>query len=446
VKNPAIGRGTVIALLILALAVGGLVPLGAARAQAPSATIVFAALQAIRENHYEEQDPIKLLGAAVDGLRRALTRAGVTPNLPDLTATTESRARAEFQNRFELAIQQGQSRVTADQLQYAASQGMAGFIDDSHTGFISPERRAEDIRRQRNEASYSGIGISMLTRDGRFFIQHVFSGTPAQRAGIRNWDRILSIDGTTTQGMTSEDVSGRIRGPQGQTVTLVVQRPGQANPISIPITREAIVIPTVEYQLLDNRIGYIRFSQFAQQAGPRIRQALEDLQQQGMRALVLDLRGNSGGLLNELNRIAEYFLPAGTNIYTMETRREGKRTFVSRTNPIVDRALPMTVLIDDGSSSAAELLAAALQENRRATLIGRPTAGAVLVSVVFPLPQGAAMSVSIARLITGAGNVLEGNGIKPDVAVDLATEDIERGVDTQLARALQATNQRLAGR
>jgi carboxyl-terminal processing protease len=432
--------------MVAALALGGLAPLTHAQAQAPNAIVVFAALQTIRENHYEEQDPVKLLGAAVDGMRRALTRAGVTPNLPDIPAANENRARAEFQNRFELAVQQGQGKVSADQLQYAAAQGMAAHIDDSHTGFIPPERRAEDLRRQRNEASYSGIGISMLTREGRFYIQHVFSGTPAQRSGLRNWDRIVSIDGASTQGMTSEDVSGKIRGPQGQTVSILVQRPGQTNPVTISITREPIVIPTIEHQMLDNRIGYIRFSQFTQQAGPRIRQALEELQQQGMRALVLDLRGNSGGLLNELNRIAEYFLPAGTNIYTMETRREGKRTFVSRAAPIVDRSIPMTVLIDDGSASAAELLAAALQENRRATLVGRTSAGAVLVSVVFPLPQGAGMSVSIARLITGAGAVLEGNGIKPDVTVDLATEDIERGVDTQLARALQATTQRLAGR
>ncbi|GBD28584.1 putative CtpA-like serine protease [bacterium HR31] len=186
--------------------------------------------------------------------------------------------------------------------------------------------------------------------------------------------------------------------------------------------------------MLDGQVGYVRFGQFNQGSSARLSRAVGELQQQGIRGLVLDLRGNPGGFVSELNRVAELFLPRGVVVYTLESREEGRRSYVTRSGPVLDAALPMVVLVDDDTASAAELLSAALRDHGRAPLVGVRTAGAVLVSVTFPLPGGAGLSVAIARMLTPKGEELEGRGIQPDVEVDLTGADLDNGTDSQLVR------------
>ncbi|MDR5683847.1 MAG: S41 family peptidase [Armatimonadota bacterium] len=436
-----------LAALILSLAIVTSVPtgLGGIRpAAAADASLVFAVLDLLKNEHVDRPDPVRLLAAALGGLRQALSRAGVTATLPDLAATDEVGARVEFQARFDQALAVAAGRVTQTQLQYAAAQAMAASMGDSHTGFITPERLAERRRQQQNQAGFTGIGILLMPRAGRFYIKLVFPGTPAERSGLRPFDRIVAIDGQSTEGMTTEDVSNRIRGPQGTPVTVVVQRPGQPTPLSFLIVREPIVVPAVEHRMLEGGIGYIRFGQFTQGSANLVRRAIEDLQAQGMRGMLLDLRSNPGGFVAELNRVADMLLPAGLPIYTMDSRRDGRQTQVTRTGPVLHQITPLVVLVDDGTASASELLAAALQEHGRGTLVGTRTAGAVLVSITFPLPGGAGLSVAIARMTTSRGVVLEGNGLRPDVEVELTLEDLDRGVDSQLARGRDELARRLA--
>jgi carboxyl-terminal processing protease len=434
------------ALILSLVIVAGVVvgPVGVRPAAAADASLVFAVVDILRDEHVDQPDPVRLLAAAVQGLRQALSRAGITATLPDLTATDDIRAREEFQARFDQAVTAAAGRLTEAQLQHAAAQAMAASMNDSHTGFISSERLAERRRQQQNQAGFTGIGILLMSRPDRFYVRLVFPGTPAERAGLRQFDRIAAIDGQSTVGMTTEDVSSRIRGPQGTPVTITVQRPGQVAPLSFVIVREPIVVAAVEHRLLDGRIGYIRFGQFTQGSASLVRRAIEDLQRQGMRGLVLDIRSNPGGFVAELNQIADMFLPAGLPIYTMDSRRQGAQTQVTRAGPVLNRATPLVVLVDDGTASAGELLAAALQDHGRAALVGAQTAGAVLVSLTFPLPGGAGLSVSIARMTTPRGVVLEGNGLRPDVEVELTIEDMDRGIDSQLARALDELARRLA--
>lgn len=424
----AVAAGLLVA--VLAWAVAGV-------AQAADASLVFRVVELLRDEHVARPDPVQLYRAALGGVREALQRAGVAAPLADLFARDEEHARGQFQARFEQAVRLAGGRLTERELQFAAARAAAASLRDSHTGFITPERLAEIRRQQQNEAAFTGIGILLLSKDGRFYARLVFSGSPAQRAGLQPFDRILAIDGVSTEGMTTEQVSSRIRGPQGTTVTLTVRRATQPTPVVVSIVREPIVVPSVEWSVLDGQVGYLRLGQFNQGASARVARAVGELQQQGIRGLVLDLRGNPGGFVSELNRVAEVFLPRGLVVYTMESRDEGRRAYLTRTGPLLDPSVPVVVLVDDDTASAAELLSAALRDHGRAPLVGLRTAGAVLVSVTFPLPGGAGLSVAIARMLTPRGEELEGRGLVPDVEVDLTSADLERGFDSQLARGTQ---------
>jgi carboxyl-terminal processing protease len=432
----------IVAVFVAASALAA--PVTVRPAHAAEAGLVFAVVDLLKNEHVDRPDPLRLLAAAVDGLRQALSRAGVTATLPDIVATDEAAARAEFQTRFERAVAAAAGRLTDTQLQHAAAQAMAASMNDSHTGFITPERFAEIEHQRRNLAGFTGIGILLMHRERRFYVRLVFPGTPAERSGLRPFDRIVAIDGQSTEGMGMEDVVNRVRGPRGEAVTITVQRPGLPVPLSITIVREPIVVPAVEHRMKEGQIGYIRFGQFTAGSADMMRRAIEDLQAQGMRGLILDIRSNRGGFVRELNLVAEMFLPAGLPIYTMDSRRDGVRTHTTRGHPLLDPATPLVVLIDDGTASAGELLAAALQEHGRGTLVGTRTAGAVLVSITFPLRDGSALSVSIARMTTSRGVVLEGNGLRPDIEVELTIEDLDRGIDSQLARARDELARRLA--
>lgn len=404
-------------------------------AQAADASLVFRVVELLRDEHVARPDPVQLYRAALAGVREALQRAGVVTPLAELFARDEDHAREQFQRRFDRAVRAASGRLGERELAFAAARAAATSLRDSHTGFITPERLAEMRRQQQNQAAFTGIGILLLSKDGKFYARLVFSGSPAQRAGLQPFDRIVAIDGVSTEGMTTEQVSGRIRGPQGTSVTLTIQRPGQASPSVVTIVREPIVVPSVEWAVMDAQLGYVRFGQFNQGASARLARALAELQQQGVRGFVLDLRGNPGGFVSELNRVAELFLPPGVVVYTMESRDEGRRSYVTRTGPFLDPTVPLVVLVDDDTASAAELLSAALRDHGRALLVGLRTAGAVLVSVTFPLPGGAGLSVAIARMLTPRGEELEGRGLLPDVEVDLTAADLDSGVDSQLARA-----------
>ncbi|MCS7173624.1 MAG: S41 family peptidase [Armatimonadetes bacterium] len=413
-------------------------------ARAADASLVFATLNALVQRHVGEPDPVQLLRAALEGVREALRKAGISAEIPDLRATDFLLARQEFQQRFDEAAARASGRISEEELQYAAARAMASSLGDSHTGFLAPHEMEERRRQQLNEAGYTGIGILLLSKSGRFYIRRVFPGSPAERAGLREFDRILAIDGQSTEGMTTEDVSGRIRGPGGTMVTLTVQRPGHPTHLTLPVVRAPIVVPTVETRVLPGQVGYLRFSQFTQGSSFQLRQALQELLREGIRGLALDLRGNPGGFVAELNRVADYLLGPGLPLYTTESRAEGRTTQFTRGPRVLPADLPLVVLVDEDTASAAELLSAAIQEHGRGLLVGTRTSGAVLISITVPLPGGAGVTVAIARLYTPRGVVLEKNGLQPDVAVDLTLEDLDRGVDAQLVRAQLELLRRLA--
>ncbi len=404
--------------------------------KAADASLVFAALLVLKDNHVDSPDPVKLLAAALGGLRQALTRAGITEPLADLRTADEGVARADFQDRFDQAVSLAAGRVGETQLQYAAAAAMAASLGDSQTSFITPEQYRASLLRQRGQASYSGIGVFFLRRSGKIYLFHVFPGGPAARAGLRDLDRLLAVDGENVQGMELDPVRARIMGPPGTVVRLEVQRFGENAPLRFSITREPILIPAVEHSILERQLGYLRFLRFSDGSAGQVRSAIAELQRQEMRGLVLDLRDNGGGLYVELNAVVDSLLPSGSVAYTERTR-QGRTTHLAQGTPVLPPGVPLVILVNESMGGPAEVLAAALQANARAQVVGVKTDGTVVSSRPWRLPGDAGIIVAVAHILSPNGVDLEGTGVTPDVVIEMNADDLDRGIDTQLRRALE---------
>ncbi len=430
------------ALILLAL----LTPLAPTPvARAADSSLVFEALRLLRANYVKTVDPVKVLNAAVGSLHARLSDAGVAIELPEIPpGTSEADARRLFIERFATALTAGASGgLTETQLAYQAIRGMTESFQDSHTGFLTPEQNRERQKRQRGQAGYNGVGIVLLPKDGKFFVRSVIPGTPSEAAGVKDFDRILRVNDVPTGGLTVEQVSEMIRG--FGTVTLTLQRPGLADPLTITMARTPIHLPSIfKEQLLDGGIGYIHLYQFVDGTGAEFRAALGRLLSDGMRALILDIRGNSGGFLHELNSVLNALLPSQLPVYIEMRSGGGTRVVRTTGSTLLPPQIPLVVLIDEASASAAELLAAAIQENRRGSLVGEKTAGAVAASILVDLSDASALSVTVFEMVTSRGARLETVGVKPNVAAALTTFDLETGQDRQLGWALRLVHQILA--
>jgi carboxyl-terminal processing protease len=430
-------------LLLLAVT---LLPLTAApRAHAADAGLVLEALAVLRDRYVDPVDAPALLNGAIAGMRATLSQAGIQADLADLpSGTAPAAAEAALRQRFTAALAAAAGRVQTTTLAYNAVRGMTAIFNDSHTAFITPEQNAERQLRQRRQAAFSGIGVVLMPREGRFYVRDVIPGTPAESAGVQALDRIVRIGETPTTGLQTDQVAGLIRGPAGTSVSLVLDRPGRADNVTLAVTRAPIEIPAIfQARVLEGGIGYVQLYQFVNRTGADVRQALERMLTGGMRGLVLDLRGNSGGYLHELTATVNLFLPPGRPIYQETTRGGQTRTTRTSNVPLLPSHVPLVVLIDESTASAAELLSAALQEQGRATLMGAKTSGAVEASVLIDLSDGSALSVTVLRLASGLGRRLEGVGVTPDVSVALSVSELDQGRDAQIARAVAAVRARL---
>lgn len=415
-------------------------------ALAADQSLVLQALQVIEANYIDPVDTVKSLNAAIAGLRAQMSSSGVPADLADIPAGTAGvEAKRLFGEQFAAASRTAGGNLTVTQLAYAAIRGMTESFKDSHTGFLTPQQNEERRQRQRGQAGFTGTGIILAPSEGKFFVLTVIPGGPAEAAGVKEFDRIVRVNDVSTAGMAVDQVSGMIRGPAGTTVTLTLQRPGVTDPVVLTVTRAPISLPAIlKTEMLDGGVGYIRLYQFVERTGRDFRAAVSQLQAQGMRALVLDLRGNSGGFLAELNSVLNALFPGGLPVYT-EIRKGGSVRVVRTAGaPLLPPAMPLVVLIDESSASASELLAAAVKEQRRGQLVGQKTAGAVEASILFDLSDGSGLSVTTFRLASGRGVRLEGVGVEPDVVATLTTADLEAGQDRQWGAALRLVRQILA--
>src|SRR5438309_3259653 len=416
-------------LIVLALAAPSL-----PRAEAASAEFVLTTLETLQENYVDPVSAVTMLNAALVSLKQ---RTGVGPfDGPIPKGVSEARAAVLFTQRFDEVFSVVRARYSATDLAYAASAGMLESLHDSHTGFIPPEAYQEEKRKENGQAAFTGIGIVLMPRDGQFFVREVFPGSPAAAAGLRPLDRIVEVDGHSTAGETSDQVSGTIRGQSGTTVVVKVERAGAGAPVEVSVVRGPIKVPGLTSQMLDGGIGYLKIYEFVPGVGSTLRDAILALRRNSLRALVLDLRGNPGGLVDELRNIAAALLPQNSPILQMTNRNGKTMRMETMEPPILPASVPIVALVDEGSASASQLLASALQEQGRAVIVGVKTAGAVEIGITVDLPESAGMAVTVARLLSGKGVRLEGHGVIPDQPQSLETSELILGRDSQFDRAV----------
>ena len=285
---------------------------------------------------------------------------------------------------------------------------------DPYTVYV-PEEEQEDFQMMLSN-TYGGIGAVIYKPDvnGNVQINEPYAGSPAAKAGLRCGDEIETIDGETTHGLTSQQSSDKMRGKPGTTVVFRVKKlrggpTWQAGEvIEVPVTRERITLPSVEYVgMLDDRDGYVLMTKFTEGVGQGIRDAYNTLKKKGMQRLVLDLRSNGGGLLNEAVNIVSLFVPKGSVVVTSKGRAAGTEQVYKTTTDPIDLEIPIVVLVDSGSASSSEIVAGALQDLDRATIIGTRTYGKGLVQSIRPLPYDGQLKVTTAKYYTPSGRCVQ---------------------------------------
>lgn len=305
--------------------------------------------------------------------------------------------------------------VDADELIYGAIKGMLETLDP-HTTFLKPDQ----YREMKNDTSgqFSGVGIEVDIRDGSLTVMTVMDGAPAGRAGLLPGDQILKIDDQATRGMT--DYVQRMRGRRGTVVTLSVLRKGWKEPRLLPITRELIKIKAVESFLLETGYGVVRIKQFTETVDRDVEAAISAMERESggaLTGLVLDLRNNPGGLLDQAVRVADAFIESGLIVRT--EGRGGRVLDEEKAHARGTRSgFPIICLVNGGSASAAEIVAGALQDHGRALVMGTQTFGKGSVQTIIELEDGSALKLTIARYFTPSGRSIQEKGITPDVAID----------------------------
>lgn len=324
------------------------------------------------------------------------------------------------------------------QVTYGAIRGSLATLDDPYTVFVEPAAR--EVERERLQGSFGGIGayITRSEETGEVKLEPI-PGNPAEAAGVLAGDVLLAVDGRAiTAEMTVPEIVDLVKGEKGTAVTLTLRHPGATEPVDISVVRADILLPSVAFRLLedDPTIGYIGLSRFSGESGNEVGAALQELQSQGATRFILDLRQNGGGLRDAAVAVADHFLDSGPVLY-VDSQQEGERVF-SATDETLAPDEPLVVLIDGGTASASEIVAGALQDRNRATLIGNsPTFGKGSVQYVFDLSDGSSVHVTSARWLTPNRQQLDGQGIAPDILVEVTQDDIDTGRDPVLERAAQ---------
>jgi carboxyl-terminal processing protease len=310
---------------------------------------------------------------------------------------------------------------------YGAISGLASSLD-SYSQFLKPEDYKELL--VETEGKFGGLGIEITIKDGLLTIVSPLEDTPAFRAGLEPGDVIVKIDGEITKGITLSEAVKKLRGTPGTKVTITVLREKDKRLQDVTITRDIIKIKDIRRaQILTEGIGYIKLAEFRENTAKDLDQALKKLMEENMKALILDLRNNPGGLLTSAVAVASRFLEGGKVIVSTKSREETTLTYKSspRTPKYLD--IPMVVLINKGSASGSEIVAAALRENRRAILLGEESFGKASVQSVIPLSDGSALRVTTAKYYTPRGASIHQNGVKPDIIITKKVSDEEPGED-----------------
>lgn len=323
--------------------------------------------------------------------------------------------------------------------------GLLSSLKDPYSIYYTKEEYAALM--ESSSGIYCGIGatVSADAKTGVLSIVKPFVDGPAYKAGILPGDILYKVNGEEVTGKDLAEVVGKIKGEEGTKVKVTIVREGKTDPIDYTITRKKVEVPTIEYQMLDGKIGYIAVSEFDEVTAEQFRSAVDDLEKQGEKGLVIDIRNNPGGLLDTVVDMLKRMLPSGMIVYTEdkygnrdEYKGDGKEEFKK----------PLAVLINGNSASASEIFAGAIQDYKKGTLVGTTSFGKGIVQSILPLNDGTAIKVTVSKYYTPKGRNIHKIGITPDVTVELKDSlrqkvIIDKSEDNQLQKALQILNKQI---
>ncbi|MBK8871396.1 MAG: S41 family peptidase [Elusimicrobia bacterium] len=325
---------------------------------------------------------------------------------------------------LQLVREQYVEEVDQKNLVYGAAAGMARTLDP-FSQFMEPEDHKE--MKTETQGQFGGLGIRIGLRDGWLTVITPMPETPAYRLGILPGDKIVKIEGEITQGLGVEDAVQKLRGKPGTKVTISIVREGDKDPRDFTITREIIKIQSVRSTLLDGKIGYVKLNEFIETSEGDMRKALKGLEQQGMVSLILDLRNDPGGLLSSAVEVSKLFLGDSKIITYTQGRSQPRQDFFADGKAPYS-SIPMAVLVNGGSASGSEIVTGALQDHKRAVIIGSETFGKGSVQSVIPLDDGSALRLTVAKYYTPSGRSIHRDektkkgGITPDIVIDVSKE------------------------
>lgn len=312
-------------------------------------------------------------------------------------------------------------------LVYGAIKGMLETLDP-HSAFMPPNVYKE--MQEETKGRFEGLGIEITLKEGILTVVSPIEDTPAFRAGIQAGDQILKIDGESTKNLTLMDSVKRLRGPRGTKVTITIMREGFTKPREFSLTRDVIPIRSVRFELMEKQYGYIRLTQFQEKTESEFDKAIRALESESkgaIKGLILDLRNNPGGLLDQAVKVSDRFIESGL-IVSMEGRREDqKMKFYAHPQDTIAR-YPLIVLVNGGSASGSEIVAGAIQDHGRGILVGTQTFGKGSVQTIFPMKDGSGLRLTTARYYTPNGRSIQAKGIIPDIIVKPALAEEEKTV------------------
>ena len=329
-----------------------------------------------------------------------------------------------------------------DKFDEAAIRGLLTELDDAHTNYVPPE--AFDIENQDLYGSFEGIGANVQMRpNGKLFIVAPLKGSPAEAAGLRSGDLILAVNGESIEGLSLLEAVNKIRGPKGSEVRLLVRHLGEVEEVELTVLRDTIPLESVLVRSRpEDRFAHIRLTTFFADTPQKLAAAILDEQANGAEGLILDVRDNPGGLLNSVVAVVSMFIEDGLVLYEIDSA--GRRSEHSVRAPGQFSDIPLVVLTNEGSASASEIVAGALQDHERAPIVGAKTFGKGSVNILRRLSNGGGLYLTFAKWYTPNGRLIEGNGIEPDHEV--TSRDRQQAETLQFNKAVEVMEALIADR
>ncbi len=377
------------------------------------------------------------------GVGRSIPKTIVVEGVSGMTGATSTADFATFWEAWQVI---NENYLKADNVSNldkvrGATAGLVQSLGDPYSEYFDPKSAQsfkEDV-----QGSFSGIGAEIGVRDNQLIVVAPLKGTPAEQAGLKPKDKILLIDATSTENIGVEKAVSLIRGKENSTVKLTILRDGWDKPKEIPITRKTVEAPTLDFKMVGGNIAYVQLYQFNANAERLFWNATQKAALAHAQGMILDLRGNPGGYLDVAVGLSGMFVPRGT-VVVKEEGRDGVLLDTLRADG--DEALvhmPVVILIDKGSASAAEILAGALRDIRHTKLVGETSFGKGTVQQFMDLHDGSVVKLTIAHWVLPSGRILDHDGLKPDYEVKLSDDDVEKKRDPQLDKAIQVMKEEI---